>query len=389
MSGSGRWKLWCKEVAARTFVVAGFSRMNSVAQRVRLGGRRTLIVSYHRVVSDFGREVQRSIPGLLVSTDSMRRQLEELCRRYDVVPLEVALREMRSRASGPDLAVVTFDDGYADLLREGLPVLQRLGISATVFLVSEFVGSGRPLPHDRLYACLRAMTQRGLSPASLRPSIGRDWLDALLRSGCDLSGVVDGLIAALPDEGLAALAGQIEAAVGASTAELLPHGDLLTWEMVRELSAGGIAIGAHTLRHRVLTHLAVDEVRSELREARDCIRERIRIDPVDFAYPNGWYSDTVVREVVAAGYRSALTTEARHNGPGEDPFRLGRYTLWEGSTLGPSGYSRSIAACQLDGSFKVLGIPRTVSGHVGAEALEACTRGSRCLTSTVQGGTHA
>lgn len=37
-------------------------------------------------------------------------------------------------------AVVTFDDGYRNNLTQGLPVLQRLGIPATVFVVTQDVG---------------------------------------------------------------------------------------------------------------------------------------------------------------------------------------------------------------------------------------------------------
>ncbi|HUB07757.1 MAG TPA: polysaccharide deacetylase family protein [Myxococcales bacterium] len=365
MERSARWKLWCKEVAARTLVAAGLTRANTVAQRMRLGGRRTLIVSYHRVVADFEKEVARSIPGLLVSTRALQDQLEELGRRYDVVPLAIALHEMRSQAPGRDLAAVSFDDGYADVLREGLPILKRLHVPATVFLVAGYVGSTRPLPHDRLHACLSAFLRHHRSFEALPPSLARDWLAALMKSGCSVAEAVDGLIAALPDAAIGSLATDLESVLGTAATDLLPGGsELLTWDMIRELLGAGVAIGAHTVRHRVLTHLALSEVRWELREARARIRAHAGADPVDFAYPNGWYSDAVVREVVAAGYRSAVTTEARHNGPGADPFCLGRYTLWEGSTRGPVGYSKSIAACQLDGSFRVLGIPRMVSGHV-------------------------
>ncbi|MHB1846879.1 MAG: polysaccharide deacetylase family protein, partial [Deltaproteobacteria bacterium] len=114
--------------------------------------------------------------------------------------------------------------------------------------------------------------------------------------------------------------------------------------------------------HRVLTHLSDEELRAELSIPRQVIRERVGVEAQDIAYPNGWYNRSVISEIVAAGYRSAVTTEARYNGLGADPFRIGRFTLWEGSSLGPLGYSDAIAACQLDGTFSALGIPKVVSG---------------------------
>ncbi len=359
-----RLRLWCKEVAARTLLVAGFSLVNVVAQRVRLGGRRIIAVSYHRVVGNVTAAAEFSIPGLLISADSMRRQLEELARSYEIVPLETALREMAHRRPGSDLAAITFDDGYADLFHEGLGVLRDLRLPATVFLVSAFVGTGRALPHDRLYTALRALEERRMDPVALPPSAGRHWLAVLRRSERGLPEIVDGLIAGLPDDALASLAADIEARTGLSRDDLPPGARLLDWGQVRALARAGLSIGAHTMRHRVLTHLSAADVRWELETARACIREKIGFNALDFAYPNGWYSEGVVRAVEAAGYRSAVTTEARHNGLGEDPFRLGRYTLWEGSTLGPLGYSHPIASCQLDGSFRALGIPRLVSGLV-------------------------
>ncbi len=364
MDGRRWWKLWSKEVAARALTASGFSRVNRAAQRARLGGRRFRIVSYHRVVADFAAEARRSIPGLLVSRETMRRQLQQLTLRYDVVPLARALREMRSSPGGSDLAAVTFDDGYADLREQGLDVLSGLRVPATFFLVTGLTGGSEPLPHDRLYAALLAFGERGRDPRSLPPSAGREWLCSLLAAGCRPPELVDGLIAALPDPQLAALASDLDRLSGAAPSDVARGSRLLSWAMAQELLSAGLTVGAHTVHHRVLTHLPASEARRELRESRQAILERLGVEPAGFAYPNGWYSDPVVAEAMAAGYRCAVTTEARHNGPGDDPFRLGRFTLWEGSTLGPRGYSASIASCQLDGTFEALGIPRVLSGRV-------------------------
>ncbi len=367
---AGWWKRWTKEVVARTLQSTGLAGVNRVAQRIRLGGRRLRIVSYHRVVEDFASEEARAIPGLLVSVRTLRRQLSHLGDRYEIVSLTRALDEMRASPAGSDLAAVTFDDGYADLWENGLPVLRALSVPASVFIVTALTGSEEPLLHDRLYCALVALERGRGDIARLPPGHGRQWLAVLQESGCRPPEMVDGLLAAIPDPQLRVLVEDLERISGLSAADVGPGGRLLSWEMVRDLAAAGHDIGAHTTLHRVLTHLPLPEVRRELSESRRAIVERLGREPAAFAYPNGLYSSAVIAEALAAGYRCAVTTEARQNGPGQDPFRLGRFTLWEGSTRGPRGYSPSIAACQFDGSFETLGIPLAVSGLVAHDPEE-------------------
>jgi len=41
--------------------------------------------------------------------------------------------------------------------------------------------------------------------------------------------------------------------------------------------------------------------------------------------------------------------------------------LWENTTLGPSGYSEALAACNLEGVFTALGLARPVAGEFSGE----------------------
>ncbi|MHB1845886.1 MAG: polysaccharide deacetylase family protein, partial [Deltaproteobacteria bacterium] len=242
--GRGRWvKLLGKELFARALVSAGVSRMSSVAQRRALGGRRVLVISYHRVAADIERELGCAIPGLLISAPTLERQLGVLARRYEIVPLGRALKELQSRTPGSDLAVVTFDDGYADVAEVGASVLERLGISATVFLPTGFVGTGRRLPHDRLFAGLSAWHREGRDPDELPVEV-RPVVTGLLKRGLELPAMVDVLLATLPERRLLALVQALERLAG-SREEELPRGtSLLGWEQVCELAAAGHDIGA-------------------------------------------------------------------------------------------------------------------------------------------------
>jgi peptidoglycan/xylan/chitin deacetylase (PgdA/CDA1 family)/GT2 family glycosyltransferase len=92
--------------------------------------------------------------------------------RYRVIPLEELVRCRREFRVPPARAVVlTIDDGYADNVQLALPVLQRYGFPATVFVVSGRVGGtnqwssrpelvGRPLAS---WSDLHHLVQAGLT----------------------------------------------------------------------------------------------------------------------------------------------------------------------------------------------------------------------------------
>jgi peptidoglycan/xylan/chitin deacetylase (PgdA/CDA1 family) len=78
---------------------------------------------------------------LYVRTALFERQLWTM-RRLGLrgVSIGDGLREL-DRRSKNNLAVLTFDDGYADTLREALPLLKKYRFTATCYLVSDALGA--------------------------------------------------------------------------------------------------------------------------------------------------------------------------------------------------------------------------------------------------------
>lgn len=75
---------------------------------------------------------------LVVSNRDFERHCEWLSRNRVVVTLERAAREYESRGRLPaKWTALTFDDGFEGLYDNALPVLERHGLPATVFLVAE------------------------------------------------------------------------------------------------------------------------------------------------------------------------------------------------------------------------------------------------------------
>jgi peptidoglycan/xylan/chitin deacetylase (PgdA/CDA1 family) len=90
----------------------------------------------------------------------------------------VSMKELLLAMNAGDargLVGITFDDGYEDFLSAALPTLERLGFSATVFVVAGMLGKentwehrGGPRPQLRLLAVngVREISERGMEVGS-------------------------------------------------------------------------------------------------------------------------------------------------------------------------------------------------------------------------------
>jgi len=355
-----------KDTAAVAAHYSGLRQAVASYQRLLAGGRRVLIVSYHRVVEDYRMELQRSIPGLLISRDTFRRHLEEAHRSgYRLASLEDALEVLAGRRrAARDLCVVTFDDGYRDVYRHAFPVLKAMGVPATMYLPAAVVGTSGRFNHDRVFHLAQVAARRGTLPEVDGPA--GTLLERAARGPAALSAALDEYLGEHRTAELVALIGDLERALEGGSEPLLPEaGDVMSWDEAREmLRAGVFSFGAHTLGHCVLTAESEAVVDREVRGSREWIERELGVPCLDFAYCNGWYSDLVVQVLVRNGFRSAVTTEDLPNAIGGDPYALRRKVLGENFSLGLDGtYSSPLTACQLDGLFGALGMSRPVPGR--------------------------
>lgn len=92
------------------------------------------ILTYHKISPVNANSIY---PGTFVPPKLFEKQLQHLARRgFQSSPLTSLFSP--SMPSKP--IVLTFDDGFQDFEDAAWPLLQRFGMSGTVFLVSEFLG---------------------------------------------------------------------------------------------------------------------------------------------------------------------------------------------------------------------------------------------------------
>jgi peptidoglycan/xylan/chitin deacetylase (PgdA/CDA1 family) len=330
------------------------SRAHHVVGALTDRRRSPTVFGYHRVVDDFSTHAAYSIPPMLIGRAMFERHLEWMTSRFEVVTLEDLATPRRRNRARP-AAAITFDDGYRDVYEQAFPVLARKGIPATVFVVTEFVGTNRVLLHDRLYVlCQRAVGTWSSAPRALSDLARR--LDiplperARAAAAAGPLAMLRVLITILSMADLQRLCEALESTTGPVDASLEGLRSL-TWDMVAEMSGRGIMIGSHTKSHPLLTNEAPDTVLDETSASRRQLEQRIGRPVACFAYPDGRFDRAVVRAVAAAGYRVAVTT-CTHRDPEHPWLTIPRVLPWERSSVDTRGrFSDAVLSCQLSGAF--------------------------------------
>ncbi|MBX5483240.1 MAG: polysaccharide deacetylase family protein [Myxococcaceae bacterium] len=339
----------------------------AAVRRFRSGGRRVLILSYHRVVEDFTGALQTSIPGLLISRETFRRQLEELAASgYEFASMADTLDVIAGRRRAKkDLCLITFDDGYRDVYRHGFPILRSLGIPAVMYVPSGYIGTQRRFQHDRLFHLFLTLQTRRFQPIlEALPAASAALVDAVAHGRLRPAEAVDTFLAQHSGGLAQRLIDALSEQLGGGSDVVPQDGEPMTWDEVRELAANGFEIGAHTVSHTVLPMEEPERAEWEIVESKATIERELGRPCRDFAYCNGWYSDELIRMLIHAGFRSAVTTEDLPNRIGGDPFTLKRKVLWENFSAGfDGGYSSCVTGCQLDDVFTSLGGGTVVIGR--------------------------
>jgi peptidoglycan/xylan/chitin deacetylase (PgdA/CDA1 family)/CelD/BcsL family acetyltransferase involved in cellulose biosynthesis len=295
---------------------------------------RLLIVAWHNVEGSWHYPAD---PG--AGAAGFEHQLRRLDRLGTIVPLEPALRRLATGQPLPSRAIaLTFDDGYRDNLEVGAPVLERLGLPATFFLVPGILsGTVGPWWETVAWALARSskatLDWEGRTLAVGGPAGRRalPWLTERLKLGD-------------------------QAARGRAVAELVerlePDGEpghrrlFLDWDGARELRRRGFSVGAHSMDHAILARESPAAQLQDLVESRRRLEAELDVAVDLLAYPNGSRADydaVTVDAARRAGYSHALTARSGWNSRGTSLFEVRRVVLEPHRGFADMGARRVVA----------------------------------------------
>lgn len=326
-----------RSLASRAAVSTGLT----AAGRALFPKRGAVILYGHRLAGDCEGYLQGLRP------DWLDAQIAYLARHYETIPLSRLLACYEERRVVPGRSIVlTFDDGFRDNLTEGLPILRRHGVTATVFVVTGCISSGElPWPQRLGFMFQRSELQSftfqpdmpGASPrhVALDSAAGRHAAYLAVKE----------YLKPLGREQREAWLARLQRELGVEP----PRDRMLSWSDLRELRAAGWEIGAHTFSHPWLARIPCAEAREEMERCREELWEHLGIERPSFCFPAGSCSEELRVLARELGFRSAF----QPNPPrrvntlaGSDPFSLGR--------MGLPNAPRMVLEAELDGPFHTL-----------------------------------
>jgi peptidoglycan/xylan/chitin deacetylase (PgdA/CDA1 family) len=266
------------------------------------------VMMFHRVGPDAPSSFDPN-RGLEISVeffDALLERLRHTGRR--ILSLDAALAELREgKSDGAPFVVLTFDDGYRDLLEHALPVLERREAPFTAYVTSGFADGAARLWWVELEEAVRRLDRVDIAIA------GAD-LRLPAESPAQKAKAFDAVYWRLRDgseEELLRATAELCAKAGIEPLDLTRR-SCLDWEALGRLARHELAtIGAHSVTHARLAKLAGDNARAEMAQSRSRIEEMLGVEPKHFCYPVGDPTSAGVREFELArelGFESAVTT---------------------------------------------------------------------------------
>jgi peptidoglycan/xylan/chitin deacetylase (PgdA/CDA1 family) len=283
-----------------------------LARALRLSGRRRgIALVYHGVAAVTGDPEVELVPSHGV--ELLEAQIRYVARTYRVVPAADLQQAVAERRRGERFPVaITFDDDLASHVELALPILRRLGVTATFCLTGATLDGPSSFWWQQLQQAVDASPGR---LADFFAALGAPRAEPPRRAVHELAGMIEKLEPAARD----AFAKTLPDAAATADSGVSADG-------VRALVDAGMTIGLHTWRHDPLPPLDDRALAAAFSEGRDELEEVAGQRLVVVAYPHGRADERVSTAARHAGLRIGYTGVPRPVQATDDPLRLGRLT---------------------------------------------------------------
>ena len=294
-------------------VAASFGRHTRSSKEPQL-----LVLMYHRILPQDDKRLLIEEPGMTVMPETFRMHINILKQYFNIIKLSDWIRlKLDGKELPPMACAITFDDGWADNYEFAYPILKEQSVPATIFLVSDMIGTKEMFWPERLARLITTIA--GSYPQYWsRPEL--EWLQK------NSTNYRFSEILPTPEE----ISALIACAKGFSDQEIhdrLTHienilqldagnhrASLLDWKQITEMvDSGLVEIGSHTCHHvRLNEHTPNETLSKEIINSKAVIEKHVGQKVKTFCFPNGDFSPAALA-LVKQNYTGAVTTKSGWN----------------------------------------------------------------------------
>ena len=264
----------------------------------------TFVTFYHRVVADSdisanNFDIENGIPASV-----FEQQMRFLLKHF--TPVKASRAQLVSSANIQ--FAVTLDDGYEDNYLVAAPILKKLGIPATFYVVSDFVGTDRLFWWEQVADMMHHSQRNALDLRAVIPGLCRqdEEIPVLpLANAAERDRAYGQLCSRIRHGQHTDIASHLERLANYFSVAVRQEGRryaLMNWTQLRELVQQGFEIGGHTASHCNVVGADKDLLQQELVSSVRHIEEKIDSPVESFAYPYGLFEmqNKVVGELLSA-----------------------------------------------------------------------------------------
>lgn len=271
------------------------------------------ILAYHGIV-DKDSEYKYNDGCVSCGVDAFDRQMRYVQKHYNVINFRILKDYIHGTKSiNKPLLIITFDDGYANNHFNAFPILKKYGLTAVVYLVTDYVNTNKLFWFDELYYYFKCTKKDELD---LRVYGGKKWYCSNKNTMNETVVSVSAFVNTLEEGKRNKVMNSIKEQLDVSTPKDIEDVRPLTWDEVREMNNYGIELGSHSATHPILSNINEDQLLREIILSKRTIEETIKKRVLSFSIPNGQEGDYTDREIVKikkAGYSYSVNYIHKNN----------------------------------------------------------------------------
>ena len=272
----------------------------------RLAHKSPSVLFYHGVSDNPDRVIETES----IAAKDFVRQIKYLKKYYHVISVrEFEERFIENKWDGKEI-LLTFDDGYKNMLSTALPILDKYQFPFVLFYTTNNIDSGELFATtvNRLVVLASSLKQLDLSSCQIKTTLTEQNRVIVAES-------ISKQLKSRTLNEVKAIVAELSSLISRDEMESLRKKyssiNPMNWDEAIQISASPLcSIGSHCVDH-ICCHAnqSLEEVTRQICESKRIIENRLGISCDYFSYPNGSFSDRSNKVVSEAGYRLGFSTK--------------------------------------------------------------------------------